>query len=95
MNMKHTPTPWILVYGDVIRNMDGERVADCDTTALDTRPRPPIEKDKANAAFIVRACNAHGDLVAALESILVWDDGNLPGDILDDARAIVAKAKGE
>ncbi len=41
------------------------------------------------AAFIVRACNAHDDLLAALEQIaLTYSYG--PGDI---ARAAIAKAQ--
>lgn len=34
-------------------------------------------------------------LVEALQNILTWDDGNLPGDILDEARAVLAKVQGE
>lgn len=34
-------------------------------------------------------------LLAALESILLWDDGNLPGDMIDAAHAAIAEAKGE
>ena len=58
-----------------------------------------VGPDEHNIIFtdadIVRAYNAHDDLVAVLENILMWDDGNLPGDILDDARTALAKARGE
>lgn len=43
---------------------------------------------------IVRACNAHEELVKVLKAILTWDDGNLPGDILDEARKTLTKAEG-
>lgn len=34
------------------------------------------------------------ELLEALQNLLVWDDGNLPGDLLDAARAAIAKATG-
>ena len=58
----------------------------------------------ANADFIVRACNAHYDLLKALESFLRAPSigSNGPGSLtivvqdfnLDAARAAIAKAKG-
>ena len=54
----HTPPPWILNSdGEVITSMNRDV---CVTHAFD-------ETDRANAAFIVTACNAHDELVAALE----------------------------
>ena len=47
------------------------------------------------AAHIVKCVNSHEGLVEALQNILTWDDGNLPGDILDEARAVLAKVQGE
>lgn len=101
MNTKHTPGPWVV-----------EQQAD--TTPVITyqaRDIAVIETahgdSKANAAFIVRACNAHDDLLAALakcvDALL-----NVPvvGGIYDqqhsdthmratlDARAAIAKATG-
>ena len=35
------------------------------------------------------------ELVEALTSLLIWDDGNLPGDLIDAARKAVSKAQGE
>lgn len=69
---KHTPTPWILAnnlnrdiraiqQGNVYCSAGGSPLAKCD--------------DPANAAFIVRACNAHEALVAALEAVSKWSDG--------------------
>lgn len=34
------------------------------------------------------------ELLEALQNLLVWDDGNLPGDLLDAARAAIDKATG-
>ena len=57
-----------------------------------------------DAAFIVRACNAHDQLVAALEDaeFIMRQAGKIAGPMQDsfnrsaqDARAALAKAKGE
>lgn len=62
--MSHTPTPW-----------EHDKQSDC---ILDGEGRVIVssyesehnlENDTANAAFIVKACNSHDDLVAALNSI--------------------------
>lgn len=64
------------------------------------------EARKANAAFIVRACNSHAALVEALENILVTAEyldrkysthstaGRLSHNIQVQARAALALAKG-
>lgn len=62
MNAKHTPTPWIEQEmpprcNDRITADDGEGTTICEL---------PYGLD-ANTAFIVRACNTHDDLVAALK----------------------------
>lgn len=59
-NTKHTPTPW---------NVEGRgnAKARCFIEAGEFRIVECVTRDHdANAAFIVRACNAHDDLVAAL-----------------------------
>lgn len=63
--VSHTKTPWALCTRDCIS--DGERFA---TIALCQRsPRIPLYEQEANAAFIVRAVNAHDALVAALKGL--------------------------
>lgn len=50
---------------------------------------------RANAAFIVRACNAHADLLAALEALVSKCEANkVSGPALNAARAALALAKG-
>lgn len=61
---EHTPTPWdadgvYVMYHDAELSIT---VAGCAIS-----PRMDSSKAKANAAFIVRAVNAHDDLVAALK----------------------------
>jgi len=60
---KHTPTPWTVQQSDhvgglLIKPVPGQVVAQCDEGS----------EMEANAAFIVRAVNAHDDLVAALKN---------------------------
>lgn len=69
-NMNHTPTPYRQGTGNPLRhsiriiNARGMLVAEA-RSAIET-----YEMTAANAAFIVRACNAHYDLVEALEMLL-------------------------
>lgn len=89
---QHTPTPWVHdpvlpahVYSD---DATGSIVATC--TGFSFAPRPEAEK-RANAAFIVRACNAHDELVAALR--MVCDSGVALAQPIEKAMcAALAKA---
>ncbi len=60
----------------------------------------PIDEpeDHANAAFIVRACNNHGPLLAALEDMTSWFEGFEHDDLtsqemLRKSRAAITAAK--
>lgn len=65
-NAQHTPTPWFL-------SGSGIRIRDKSPEGNDIAWAEPNfaggfdDVSRANAAFIVRACNAHEELVAALE----------------------------
>ena len=63
---EHTPTPWAVGARAFLRveTSDGKTVA---TTGSDSDLRDQWE---ANAAFIVKAVNAHDALVEALEDLL-------------------------
>jgi hypothetical protein len=52
---QHTSTPWEFYDGNMIAAVQGEHVATTETNA--------------DATFIVEACNAHDELVAALRFI--------------------------
>lgn len=82
---KHTSGPWQVMNeydgaNIVIANVDGETFSDgtstfsfdfvCDTLPDDGDGSRSPEIARANAAFIVRACNAHDDLVASLRDLL-------------------------
>ena len=111
METKHTPLPWC--YGAAL-NYHGFYIAPngtLPTLASVERCGAQVNvlvhnfpgETEANAAFIVRACNSHYDLVAALESLLHHIDSiNPPSKIFwsgsveqEEARIILAKAKGE
>lgn len=94
----HTKTPWrtggeqnpTIIY-------DGDGWAVASTAVVHVRKNAKYEAD-ANAAFIVRACNAHDELVAALDWALsqIGDDLDLDHQrAFDGAIAALAKARGE
>jgi len=100
--MTHTPTPWTATanidagpYGPswTVRVDKQVVVASISGAAL----HGGQERAEANAAFIVRAVNAHDELVAALEGMMLphekgWKvtDWTLR---MADARAALAKAR--
>lgn len=73
----HTPTPYRIVEIDnalrgkiqfiVADNQHGKQRVFIADAGFDYDSAPTRDICKANAAFIVRACNAHAGLVAALE----------------------------
>lgn len=109
--MKHTPTPWIFrEQGDAnqfcILTKDGGGWV----LGLLHNGEPLHAQQEANFRFILRACNAHDELVAALETVtellegfrehpidqdLDDDEAPIIAPALDAALAAIAKAKGE
>jgi len=94
---KHIPTPWVIkahntIYKPAIYSED--RLVSTIRGGFTTEA-----EEYANAEFIVRACNAHDELVAALEGILYnflreTDVSDCKLEIFN-AKAALAKAKGE
>jgi hypothetical protein len=101
----HTPTPWKVVSREQY-NHSKITISGKDYEGARFQPIASIEAgnsnalhlvideqtQQANAAFIVRACNSHADLVAALEFIATDCPTSLHAN---RARAALAKAKGE
>lgn len=55
----------------------------------------PTEQVRQSAAFIVRACNSHYEMLNALERMIaIYDSGAWSRHNIADARAAIAKAKG-
>ncbi len=100
MNTKHAPTPWT-AYKSTTRF----HLEDKEGTVLAINGGM-IPTD-ADAAFIVRACNAHDELVDATDKLAEFLAGVLKQDgfqhdkamlaltLIDRADAALAKAKGE
>ena len=99
---KHTPGPW-----KAVRDNSHLRLQQWDVYADNGRGKLLAEvlgdNAEANADFIVRACNAHDDLLAALRGLTnaLFETGlaTLPGDAAfdvrrecDNALAAIAKA---
>lgn len=99
MEAKHTATPWRKeLLGDGTVNVFGSDGYVCDMRSDD-------ERAHADADLIVRACNAHDDLVKALEDaqselqgiLLTCSKADEEGAVtsaIKDIRAALAKATG-
>ena len=86
--MTHTPTPYH-VQDNWHPDIEGSVWIDSRTTE-----KPALAMSKANAAFIVRACNSHDQLVEALLGFihLVEEDKILANDT---GRADLIKTLGQ
>lgn len=100
----HTPTPWVYIAGkkgggkmgsgnfhgtfaQISVRPDGE-ISNCESFTIHT------QNSNEDAAFIVKACNAHDELVEALTDLMrarVRD--NEVGPVTAKARAILAKVQ--
>ena len=93
---KHTPTPWHYDIDDEFAGLCIHSEYGCIAQLCQT---PDVDAESiATAAFIVRACNTHAQLVAALEYIVKFS-GPLAGRgteyemALEQARAALSAAK--
>ena len=90
MKTQHTPTPWQFDNDDIL-GPDGRLIA-----AMADDDGVPFRNEIANAAFIVRAVNTHGKLLAACKALL--DIANFNDLSNTDAKWIsdaIAKAEGK
>ncbi len=67
---QHTPTPYRVEYDYRIEH--GPIVAGEGFWVAKVNPNPYGGNGKANAAFFVRACNAHDELLARLQDWFTW-----------------------
>lgn len=98
----HTPTPWHTQRGEIVGN--GDLVA---STVFHGQELNAL--DEANAAFIVRACNAHDELVDMAELLVRTLDYHISRDqkngdeegarlkmvTRNQVQIVLAKARGE
>ena len=90
--MAHTPTPWHLTDAYTDKPFE-PLIASARGDGISSDIIAGASPD--NAAFIVRACNAHDDLVAALEEIVSlaeWERKDHEA-IASTARAALAKVQ--
>lgn len=86
--MNHTPGSWKVTKTTI----KGEFCWDYKIRAMDESvvcTVGPCEVE-ANAHLIAAA----PEMLEALKNIIVWDDGNLPGDLIDIAKQAILKAEG-
>lgn len=96
--MPHTLGPWFL---SPLVSREGFRINDSEGYCVaETDGRSGDGEEEANAQFIVKACNAHDEMQAALK--LALDEIHHPGaarfndrDIDEVIRAAIAKAEGK
>ncbi len=104
-NTAHTPTPWDRNRLNIC-GPDGEELAICSTgNSFNHFPNGEcIDAAEENAAFIVKACNAHDDLkwlverAADIREAQGWSKAELDRSWQDwqiNADKVLAKAKGE
>ena len=91
--MNHTPGPWT---NNGLKDMGCFQVVDSHGWLLadvyfKTTFRENVEEAEQNATLIATA----PELLSTLKDLLTWDDGNLPGDLIDAARNAIAKAEGK
>ena len=102
MTSKHTPIPWRLegkykIVRDSAFPLPRIIVESTISGECNHSINQGDDADAANAAFIVRAVNAHNDLVAAIEQVFnaAEDNGNMEDIDWDGLREALAKAKGD
>ncbi len=89
---KHTPLPWeISKNGNIIATV--KKGADC-LIAKISSPKTP--EKKANAAYIIKAVNAHDELLTAIKDVqiklLTGASIKADGDLCDRIEALIVKA---
>lgn len=96
----HSPLPWRIYPGhlDSIYSQDGEVLIverGSDFNCLEGESTPDNDEARANAAFIVRACNAHYQMLEALKTAqAALDFADFP-ETLKAVRAAIAAAEAE
>jgi hypothetical protein len=102
MTTSHTPTPW--KWDGSVVDFDKEQEAPWMVT--DYIPEGKRTHDKIlfgaiecsseeNAEFIIRACNAHDELIDFVKDVSEFDGRNSTIHLKEIAKELLAKAKGE
>lgn len=92
----HTPLPWYSAPNDfsyTIYPVEGPK----DGVMTSYGHYRDKENKEVDAAFIVRACNSHYELLELARQVVLCSEVEgveIPHDILDGAKAAIAKAEG-
>ncbi len=99
----HTPLPWETQMGEEAREINSSPATGQSWKAIANVPANDLgsaevtdDEATANAQFIVRACNAHYELLAACQRLLATN-GHIDGCICtacESGHGAIAKAKG-
>jgi hypothetical protein len=101
-NCQHTDTEeGYLIHGAGIESADGWTIADLNAD-IGADASCDAAKSLLNAEFIVRSCNSHYELLAALKALLendainLWVGGNpnVINAVVEQGLAAIAKAEG-
>lgn len=101
MPTQHTPTPWFFQQAVTEPRYFIARKTDVSPSGMEGIAglyKGGDEEAKANAAFIILACNAHDLLLAAAKEGLAWIDKNTKGIAIDSKdllRLAIAKSEGK
>lgn len=93
----HTPLPWAITVPK--KEPFGWWIHAGDVLVCSCGTRPLSDEALANAAFIVRACNSHDDLLAACEAALTRlrtierDKGIHSHETIPELEAAIARAR--
>lgn len=96
----HTPVPWhrrVGREGNGFAISQHEQICNDRGYAVVILEHDGSTEGGANAEFIVRACNGHEDLVAAIEGLLTTRAGNSAqrNRAIAEAEVVLAKASGK
>jgi hypothetical protein len=90
--MKHTPGPWkVKPLGKQLYVESESGAFVCDMQVSDNLGEMISPQIQADAALIAAA----PEMLKVLKDLLTWDDGNLPGDLMDAAQRITTLAEGK
>jgi hypothetical protein len=87
---QHTPLQWSEVYFKALQKRHIRYYADGISETIAVLDCGDFDTDKANAEFIVKACNSHDELVKTLKEIKDIADSGLT---IDHAQTQVISAK--
>ena len=97
MQSTHTPGPWKIINEKTIVGADHPGMGYIADVNLHRNNEQQEADGLANAAFIVRACNAHEEMVNQLrlaQRMLLQTDWRLEEGFMAEIAAAIAKAEG-